>query len=482
MRTSRWILIVVLARCSGSPERSKADPCSAVGDQIVRLALRDGRSAMTPMLGNIGRGAARECRADKWSEATRQCLLTARTAAEAMRRCPITWGPGKKRPARAKPPAPLPCTNASWDGRYIKCLRALKCGNRPKSVEFSPDGKQLWVALHYDRPAVEIFDTTTWTLLGAVDLGRYGAVELAFSPDGKRAYASQYETASVFEIDRASLRVGRQLRTDSKASKVIALSPDGSRIYVANWSGHNVSEFDARSGKRLRNLPVDGIPRGLFVTDDQRSLYVASFSPGRLYKIDLATGATKTVYAGGRAIRHIVGDRSSNTLYVSDLGNSHLYKVNMATDDVRVLATANPKTNTIDLSPDGRVLFASNRGRNNPVSFLYPGPEWGSIEAFDTITGQRLDTVIAGNQTTGLSVSPDGHLLAVSDFLDNRINVYRLADSKTMLHGGGPSHSAELEKRHFSPDEPRAPHDPDYWDRLPAPVPPFIPAAAGTSH
>jgi len=90
--------------------------------------------------------------------------------------------------------------------------------------------------------------------------------------------------------------------------------------------------------------------------------------------------------------------------------------------------------------------------------------------------------VIAGNQTTGLSVSPDGHLLAVSDFLDNRINVYRLADSKTMLHGGGPSHSAELEKRHFSPDEPRAPHDPDYWDRLPAPVPPFIPAAAGTSH
>jgi hypothetical protein len=33
--------------------------------------------------------------------------------------------------------------------------------------------------------------------------------------------------------------------------------------------------------------------------------------------------------------------------------------------------------NTMDLSPDGKVLYVSNRGENNPRSCYIPGPEWG---------------------------------------------------------------------------------------------------------
>jgi sugar lactone lactonase YvrE len=101
------------------------------------------------------------------------------------------------------------------------------------------------------------------------------------------------------------------------------------------------------------------------------------------------------------------------------------------------LATTDKKPNTIDLSPDGRVLFVSNRGRNNPTSYYLPGPEWGSVLLIDTETGEMLDAIVGGNQTTGLEVSDDGTLLAFSDLLDDRVVVYSVPSTEELLAGGG---------------------------------------------
>jgi len=42
---------------------------------------------------------------------------------------------------------------------------------------------------------------------------------------------------------------------------------------------------------------------------------------------------------------------------------------------------------------------------------------------------RRPCTIEAGNQPTGLDVSPDGKKIVLSDFLDNRIRVYELKSS-----------------------------------------------------
>ena len=105
--------------------------------------------------------------------------------------------------------------------------------------------------------------------------------------------------------------------------------------------------------------------------------------------------------------------------------------------------------NTIDLTPDGRVLYVSNRGRNG-ASYYLPGPEWGSVLAIDTASGKVLDAMVGGNQTTGLDVSADGRLLAFSDFLDNRIHIYAVPPYQRLAAGGGgraAAHRAELAKR-----------------------------------
>jgi DNA-binding beta-propeller fold protein YncE len=148
-------------------------------------------------------------------------------------------------------------------------------------------------------------------------------------------------------------------------------------------------------------------------------------------------------------MRHLVGDPQRGLVYGSDMGTNEVVVVDTATDEVRVLAATDDTPNTIDLSPDGRVLAASNRGMDNPESYYLPGPQWGSIILIDTRTGAYLDAVVGGNQPTGLDISPDGRWLAYSDFLDDRVTVLRIPPTRRLLSGDGgraASYRDELDK------------------------------------
>lgn len=371
-----------------------------------------------------------------------------------------------------------PCVG--HDGEYVHCVARVVTGNRPKSLAFSPDGKELWVALHYDKPALAVYDTTSFKLIGAVELGKYGAVELAFSADGTRVYASQFETADVYEVDRAKRKLLRVLETGSAESKVIEISPDGKTLWVANWSGNEVTEFDLATGKRRRGLETPGIPRGLYATHDGKELWVAGFSPGRLWRFDLDTGARATLFDKAHSMRHLVADEDDERLYISDLGDAKVYVADMLTGETKVLAEVDPKPNTIDLTPDGKVLYVSCRGTNNPETYLNVGPEWGTVLAIDAHTGRKLDAMVTGNQSTGLDVSPDGRLLATSDFLDNRINIYELPRTGTLVAGdGGTSATYRANVAKKGDWGHKAHRDPHYWDRLPSPPAPANDEAKG---
>jgi DNA-binding beta-propeller fold protein YncE len=327
-------------------------------------------------------------------------------------------------------------------------LGELRSGSNPKQVAFSPDGRELWVSLLGGR-GVEVFDTRTMRKRRAIGLGAHGAVEVLFTRDGRTVYASQMETASVWEIDRRSFRVRRQLATKGNWSKVMALSPDERTLYVANWVSSDVSEIDLRKGRVRRLLKTVRTPRGLWPTSDGRRLYVAGFEDGELQRIDLASGKARTLLRTGGAMRHLVGDQQGGRLYADDMGTNEAFVVDLASERVRRLAATDNLPNSIDLTPDGRVLYVSNRGRNGPNYYL-PGPEWGSVLAIDTASGKVLDAMVGGNQTTGLDVSADGRLLAFSDFLDNRIHLYAVPPHRALAAGGGgraAAHRAELAKQ-----------------------------------
>jgi len=318
----------------------------------------------------------------------------------------------------------------------------LTTGSNPKQVAFSPDSREIWVSL-LGGHGVQVFDARTRKRLDQIRLGRHGAVEVIFTADGKTVFASQMETASVFEIDRRTRKVRRQLFTKGNWSKVMALSPDERALYVANWVSNDVSVIDLASGKVRRLLPTVRTPRGLYPTPDGRRLFVAGYDDGEIQRVDLRTGASKVLLHTGGAMRHLVGDPQAGRLYADDMALGQVFVVDMASERARRLATTDKMPNTIDLTPDGKVLYVSNRGRNGPC-YCAPGPEWGSVLAIDAASGRILDAMVGGNQTTGLEVSPDGRTLAFSDFLDNRVHLYTVPPYQTLAAGGGGRGQAHL--------------------------------------
>lgn len=338
-----------------------------------------------------------------------------------------------------------PRTLTDWldpSGQLVHKLSVFTSVPAPKGVAFTPDGKQVWVTALVTQPSIAVYDPRTGKQVGSVDLGDSGAVEVAFNKDGSKAYASQMQSASVFEIDTRSYKVLRQLKTGSTWTKIVAFSPDGARLYAANWSGDDVSEIDLDSGRLVRRIPTVDTPRGLWPTADGKRLFVAGFgensATGRLAVIDLETGTSKTFFEqAGTAMRHMVADEKRGVIFTSDLGEDCIWVTDMKTLATKKWTETDRKPNTIDLSPDGRVLFVSCRGENNPRSYALKGPEWGTVLLFDTKTGKPLDAIIGGNQCTALDLSDDGKLLVFSDFLDAKLRSYEVPPIETLVRGGG---------------------------------------------
>lgn len=372
---------------------------------------------------------------------------------------PVSGSPTSRAPASARtatpsatrpPPTPtVPASTRFKDpaGQLVRSVNRYATGRAPKQVAFTPDGKELWVTL-LGGDGVAVHHAVSGAKLAGIRLGRHGgAVEVIFTRDGKTAYVSQMETGTVWQVDAASRRVRRSLEVQGNWTKVLSLSPDERTLYAANWISHDVSVIDLPSWRVRKVIPTVHTPRGLYPSPDGRSLYVAGYDNGELARIDLRSGNQKLLLRTGGAMRHLVGD--GRRLYASDMGTASVYVVDLASAKVRRLAKVDDHPNTIDLSPDGKVLYVSCRGRNNPKSYYIPGPEWGSVVVLDARTGRPLDAIVAGNQTTGLDISEYGDLLAISDFLDNRIRVYTVPPYEKLSRGNGgfwSRHRTELTK------------------------------------
>lgn len=336
------------------------------------------------------------------------------------------------------------------EGQVVHAMGSLTAKGAPKGVAVTPDGREAWTAILNGPPSIEVFDLRTMKKAGGIDIGKYGAVEVIFNRAGTRAYASQMETAKVFEIDTKTRCVLREMKTGSSWTKVIALSPDEATLYAANWSGNDVSIIDLASGALAKRIKTAKTPRGLWPSADGKYLYVACFDTGDLQRIDLAAGTVTTLFKSGGALRHLVGDDKAGKLYASDMGKDVVWVLDTATGAVKKFCGTDAKPNTIELSPDNRVLFISNRGENNPKSYYIPGFEWGTVLLYDTTTGKPLDAIVGGNQCTALDVSADGRMLVFSDFLDDRLRVYAVPDYETLRSGGGgrfARHFTDLKKK-----------------------------------
>ncbi|MCL2443763.1 MAG: lactonase family protein [Treponema sp.] len=307
-----------------------------------------------------------------------------------------------------------------------------RTGTQPKSAYFSPDGQRLFVPL-LAQHGIDVFRQVGGILsyerrLTVPNNNSIGFVEALCDARRQELWISNMEENKVHIYDLNTLEYKMGMSTGGVFPKVIVQSPSGDITVTSNWITMDLTVFDSDTKQLLRRIPVGGTPRGMAFSPDGSLLYTAIYDEPLIVVVNMNQNRIVSrfrLYPGAGAARHIIYHEGK--LYVSDMLRGTVNILDASTGTLLRSTRVGLNINTIILSPDGRYIFASSRGRNHPEDYIRPGPDFGAVYILNAQDLSLVERIWGRNQPTGLAISPDGNLMVFTDFLDENLELYRLS-------------------------------------------------------
>jgi DNA-binding beta-propeller fold protein YncE len=334
--------------------------------------------------------------------------------------------------------------------------RQVALGDFPVNLAVHPSGKFV-VALHSGFGSHELVSIhlPDGKVIARAQLPEtfYG---VAFSPDGRRIYASGAgaEVIHEFEFDSGNFGHRQEIPLREPSSRGVpsglAVSSDGGRIYSANVYGQDVvvadlssrlpvSGFPLRPGMpvtdlsqtrvspepalaaaekraaaKLDELPPDApFPYACVLDEVHHRLYVSLWGTAAVAVLDSNSGRILDRWETGEHPCEMVLSRNQRWLYVANASRNSVTVLDTQSGKaVETLSSAmqpgdppGSTPNSLALSPDERQLFIANAGNNN-------------LAVFDVSTPGRsrpMGFIPVGWYPTSVRVTPDGRHLLVAN-------------------------------------------------------------------
>ncbi len=308
-------------------------------------------------------------------------------------------------------------------------------GYAPKSCTFSPDGDYIYVTLlNHPTLAVQIFSVDPFEIIRTLKPGGTDRKNDLNYPEGRffekdstfwftRMTTGEY---FVYHFDTDSLEEGRS--TNGTWTKVVEFSPDARYVAFSHWISNSISIFEAETRKHIRDINTNKTPRGIaWIGND--TVAVASFDEFDIQVFEVNTGdLLHSMHEDNAAMRDVHYDSTRKMLYYDDMRYAIAYKYDWTNRKLLAETKVFSHPNTMKLSPDGRYLYVSCRGPNNPEGYIYPSKVNGKIQIISTESFEIIAQWEQGNQPTGLDISPDGKYLSTTDFSGRTLNLYLISD------------------------------------------------------
>jgi YVTN family beta-propeller protein len=292
----------------------------------------------------------------------------------------------------------------------------------------------LLIVLNKSDHEAVLVDPAKLAPVARIPTGR-GPHEVAVSPDGRRAYVSNYGMYGVFR--------------------------EGQRV---NEPGNTLSVIDleARAVRDTFDLGTYAKPHGLAVSRDGTRLWVTCEDSKAVLEVDATSGAVLKSWTTGQGTSHmIVPAVDESRLFVANIRSGSATIIERATDRVMSLTTA-PGAEGIDVSPDGREVWVTNRADSSisvidargdsviariesggqfpiRVKFTPDGKEaWVSclqsnaVTVFDAHSRRLLATIPVGAAPVGIQMTPDGRRAYVANTNDDLVTVLDIAARKVV--------------------------------------------------
>ncbi|HSP69122.1 MAG TPA: beta-propeller fold lactonase family protein [Bryobacteraceae bacterium] len=166
----------------------------------------------------------------------------------------------------------------------------------PIAAAVSPDGKFLLALNAGARPSISVVDAAAMKETARVTVPDAG-LGLAFSPDGRRAYAGGGARNAVLEFTfspAGELKATREMPAGQPAAMNfigdVAVSPDGRTILAADLFHDRVLAMNAQSGQITATLKSGRRPYRILFHPDGQSYFVSSWADASVYEYSLPSG------------------------------------------------------------------------------------------------------------------------------------------------------------------------------------------------
>lgn len=331
-------------------------------------------------------------------------------------------------------------------------IDTLRVGDYPKSVSLSPSQEIAYVC-NLEQGSVDIFNTNNGQKKKRIRFHRtplevrlHGQgipsfeekpVEIGFTGNGRYVWISLLNSGGVvvYDTEEATLPEdvpsktvdmldahNKTLRTlklrfiaTGKQPKIIAALPHENKVFVANWQGYSVSVIDADNFKKIKNIEVGSLPRGICFTAS--SAFIANFGSRSISEINLNTlRVRRTIKNVGENPRHLITAPNGKSIYVSNHGDAFIRQIDSVTGHVLRAVHVGREPRTIALSRNKNFLFVANYGDD-------------TLAVIDLRTMAQTTVISTVRRPIGISVDTRSDTVWVTGYWEKAVRRYQF-DSK----------------------------------------------------
>jgi YVTN family beta-propeller protein len=245
---------------------------------------------------------------------------------------------------------------------------------------------------------ISVIDLTTHQVIKTIPLLREPH-HLVLSPDHRSLVVGDTTGNALFFLDPHTGDIQKQVTVSDPYQ--LLYSPNAQFLTTAGLARNQIDIYDAKTLALLHRVPARSMPSHIAYSPDSSMVFVSLQGTNRLIAIRTADGSVAWNAKVGSTPAGVMWNRGR--ILVGDMGEAHIAVVDPATGRVERTIPTGRGAHTMFLSPDGKLLYATNRVES-------------TISVIDPVKLVVLRTIHVPGGPDDLEFAPDGKIWAALRF------------------------------------------------------------------
>lgn len=235
------------------------------------------------------------------------------------------------------------------------------------------------------------------------------ARDLAFSPDGTRAYTLEPRKGEIVFLDCATMRQTARVEV-ARGLRYLALTADGKTLVASDPVSNRLYFVSATTPKLLGSVEVGKSPGPLLALHD--SVFVADTGDKKISVVDIPSRVLIANIEVGSNPSGLALKPDGGELFVLSAQGSDMTILDTSADDVEQVVPTGQNPVAAAFTKDSSMLYVASAGD-------------GFVTEFSVADRSVLGTVHAGVTPRALALTPNESFLAVTDSTSGALAILR---------------------------------------------------------